>query len=276
MSACPKILIVAGGLSRRMGRDKSQIECRPGITQMDYLIKLAKEFDSAPLVSSNDPSKVPDGIEVLPDLHPGAGPLASLEAFHARFPDEPVLLLGCDQFLLDAATIQQLIDERNSEKSATAFANRIDKRAEPLCAIYEAPAVAASLAAIEKERFCARHFLEDQEPELLTLNHPIALDGANTPEELDEVMAKLEVGVEPKSIKVLYYAKLREERGESEETIETLSCTAGGLYEELRFKNRFSLKIAGLRCARNGEFCDWKTRLEAGDEIVFIPPVAGG
>ena len=73
-----------------------------------------------------------------------------------------------------------------------------------------------------------------------------------------------------------YYAKLREERGEHEEVIETLACTAGGLYEELRFKHRLSLRINVLRCARNGEFCDWKDRLEEGDEIVFIPPVAGG
>lgn len=271
-----RVLIVAGGLSRRMGRDKSQIECRPGIKQIDYLLNLARAFDPEPIVSTNDDSIVPDWIEVLADLHPGAGPLASLEAFHARLPDQPVLLLGCDLFLIDAATITHLIAHRNVDKSATAYANRIDGKAEPLCAIYEPAAIAAAGEAIAKEQFCARHFLQDQEPELLELPNPIALDGANTPEELDEVMAKLESGVDSKPIKMIYYAKLREERGEHEEVVETLACTAGGLFEELRFKHRFSLRLNALRCARNGEFCDWKTRLEAGDEIVFIPPVAGG
>lgn len=272
----PRILIVAGGMSRRMGRDKSQIECRPGIKQIDRLLELAKEFDPEPTVSSNDDSVVPDWVDVLPDLHQGAGPLAALEAFHQKWPGEPVLLLGCDLFLVDVGTIRQLLDQRNPERPATAFANRIDGRAEPLCAIYESQALAAAQEAIAKERFCARHFLEDQQPELLELTNPIALDNANTPEELDEVMAKLQGGAQSKPIRVIYYAKLREERGQHEEAVETLACTASGLFEELRFKHRFSLRANALRVACNGDFCDWSTRLKAGDEIVFIPPVAGG
>lgn len=272
----PRILIVAGGMSRRMGRDKSQIECRPGIKQIDYLLALARQFDSEPLMSSNDAAIAPDGVEVLADLHPGAGPLAALEAFHQKWPGEPVLLLGCDQFLLDADTIRQLIANRNPERPATAFANRIDGRVEPLCAIYEPAAVAAARQAVAKEEYCARHFLEGQQPELLKLADPVALDGANTPEELDEVMAKLTDGAAEKSVRVLYFAKLREDRGLSEEVYSTWACTVGGLFEELRFRHRLSLRINALRVACNGEFCDWQTRLKPDDEVVFIPPVAGG
>jgi molybdopterin converting factor small subunit len=31
-----------------------------------------------------------------------------------------------------------------------------------------------------------------------------------------------------------------------------------------------------LKVAINGEFTDWSTPLADGDEVVFIPPVAGG
>jgi molybdopterin converting factor small subunit len=31
-----------------------------------------------------------------------------------------------------------------------------------------------------------------------------------------------------------------------------------------------------LRVAINGEFADWTQPLNAGDAVVFVPPVAGG
>jgi sulfur-carrier protein len=31
-----------------------------------------------------------------------------------------------------------------------------------------------------------------------------------------------------------------------------------------------------MRVAVNDEFCEWSQRLNAGDRVVFIPPVAGG
>ncbi len=276
MHTPPKILIVAGGLSKRMGRDKSQIEIRPGLRQIDHLLQLARAISNDVFVSCNDVTKVPAGTELLPDLHPGAGPLAALEAFHARFPDDGVLLLGCDLFLIDEATIRHLIEHRSPDHAATAYPNRIDHRAEPLCAWYPPAALARAGEAIANEDFCARHFLERLNPQILELPNPVALDGANTPEELEEVMAKLELGVSSKPVKLIYYAKLREERGLDEETIDTLACTTGGLYEELRFRHRLSLRIDALRCARNGDFCDWNQWLSPNDEIVFIPPVAGG
>lgn len=276
MSEVPKILIVAGGLSRRMGRDKSQIEVAPGVRQIDRLVELARAITPEVLVSSNDPDSVPAGLPVLADLHPGAGPLAALEAFHGRHPGEAVLLLGCDLFLLDEATVRHLLEHRAGDKQVTAYANRIDGRVEPLCAVYEAAAVRAAVDTVAAKHHCARHFVEAADHVLLELPHPVALDGANTPEELDEVFAKIESGVQSKSVKLVYYAKLREERGIDAEEIDTLACTVGGLYEELRFRHRFSLRIDALRCARNGEFCQWGRRLEPGDEIVFIPPVAGG
>ncbi len=271
-----RALILTGGRSKRMGRDKHAIERPDGTRQLDALIALVRLVTSDILLSTNDPSLAPEGIPVLPDRHPGSGPLAALEAFHAAFPGEPVLLLGCDLFLLDEATLRHLLEAHSPDVPASAFANRIDHRPEPLCTIYEPGALAHAATAIADEEFCARHFLESLNPRVIELVHPVALDNANTPAELDEVFAKLRHGVAAKEIRVLYFAKLREARGLDEESVETLACTAGGLYEELRFRHRLPLRLDALRCARNGDFCDWGTPLEPGDEIVFIPPVAGG
>lgn len=269
-------LILTGGKSRRMGRDKALVERPDGSRQLDHLLALAAKLGDEVLLSTNDPALAPPGIAVLPDLHPGSGPLGALEAFHARHPDEPVLLLGCDLFLLDEATLRALLDGHDPSRAATCFANRIDGKVEPLAAIYSPTATAKAAHAIANDDCCARHFLAALDPRVLELPNPVALDNANTPAELDEAFAKLRLGVRAKPVTVLYFAKLREARGLDEERVETLACTAGGLYEELGFRHRLPLKLDSLRCARNGDFCDWSTLLEPGDEIVFIPPVAGG
>ena len=77
-------------------------------------------------------------------------------------------------------------------------------------------------------------------------------------------------------IRVQYYAILREERGCREETVDTDAVTTRDLYEELKREHTFSLGIAQLKVVVNEEFSDWDTPLAADDEVVFIPPVAGG
>jgi molybdopterin-guanine dinucleotide biosynthesis protein A len=270
------VLILVGGLSERMGRDKSTIERPDGTRQIDHVVALAKQLGDRVYLSSRDHTDRGTGLPVIADLHPGDGPVGALASAAAAKPGEPWLVLGCDLFLLDAETLRFLLEKRDSSHKATAFLNRIDGKPEPLCAIYEAPAMSAAGEAIRSGEFCARHFLENLEPLALDLPHPAALDNANTPAELNEAFAKLARGVEPKPVQILYFAALREARGESSETVETLACTAAGLYEELRFRHRLPLRAETLRVARNGEFAGWDAPVESGDEFVFIPPVAGG
>lgn len=79
-----------------------------------------------------------------------------------------------------------------------------------------------------------------------------------------------------KSVQVNYFAVFREKRGLQSEHCSTDAVTLADLYEELKAKHDFPLSIASLRVARNNEFCAWDATLNSGDEIVFIPPVAGG
>lgn len=73
-----------------------------------------------------------------------------------------------------------------------------------------------------------------------------------------------------------YYALLREQAGLQSETVETTAATAAELYAELAARHGFRLPASQLKVAVNAAFSDWERRLEDGDEIVFIPPVAGG
>ena len=79
-----------------------------------------------------------------------------------------------------------------------------------------------------------------------------------------------------KRITVAYFAMLREQRGLERETVETVADTPEALWEELREAHGLGLSRAMLMAAINGEFGAWDTLLEDGDEVVFLPPVAGG
>ncbi|MES2996187.1 MAG: NTP transferase domain-containing protein [Verrucomicrobiota bacterium] len=266
------IMLLAGGASARMGREKALITRPDGTRQIDHLVSLAKLFSGSVFLSANDGDDRGTGLPVLADPVPGGGPLSALDAARETGLAGPWLMLGCDLFLLDEITIRYLIDHHDPARGATAYRNRIDDRAEPLCAIYETSA----LSSLPIENRCARSFLESLDPVLLDLPSPAAIDNANAPAELDEAFEKLQQGVTRKTIRITYFAVLRDARGLATETVETLACTAAGLYEEIRFRHRFKLPIGNLRVAKNDEFAPWNCPVAEGDEFVFIPPVAGG
>jgi len=77
-------------------------------------------------------------------------------------------------------------------------------------------------------------------------------------------------------LRIVYYAALREQRGLSEEPLDTEATTPAALYEELRARHALRLQPDQLRAAVNDAFVAWDAPLREGDTIVFIPPVAGG
>lgn len=78
------------------------------------------------------------------------------------------------------------------------------------------------------------------------------------------------------NVKISYFASLRDQTGRSDEVVETNAKTAQSLFEEINNRYHFSLQQKALRVAINDCFVDWQTTLKNNDEVVFIPPVAGG
>jgi molybdopterin converting factor subunit 1 len=79
-----------------------------------------------------------------------------------------------------------------------------------------------------------------------------------------------------RTLRVQYFALLREQAGRSEEQVTTAATTPLELYAELQRRYPFQLTREQLKVAVNAEFRDWATPLADGDSVVFIPPVAGG
>ncbi|MCC7531532.1 MAG: MoaD/ThiS family protein [Candidatus Melainabacteria bacterium] len=79
-----------------------------------------------------------------------------------------------------------------------------------------------------------------------------------------------------KTVRVDYFALLKEQRGLASESLQTECSTVLELYEELQKRYGFSLRHTSIAVALNDEFADWSRVLCESDKIVFIPPVAGG
>jgi sulfur-carrier protein len=78
------------------------------------------------------------------------------------------------------------------------------------------------------------------------------------------------------SIRIRYFAILREQAGMERETVASSGETLAAIYGRLSLRHRFTLPPDRIRVAVNDTFRSMDHVPEADDEIVFIPPVAGG
>jgi molybdenum cofactor guanylyltransferase len=283
-------LILAGGQSKRMQRDKAALVYH-GRSQLEWAVSFVQPHVERVFVSvrpdqSNDPVRA--RFEQIVDTEANLGPIAGIMAAQAKYPNVAWLVLACDLPFLDEGTLTTLVAARDPQRLATAFRSSHDVLPEPLCTIYEPASREAILAHIASGKNCPRKFLINSDVQLLDEPNPHALDNVNTPDEYGSAVAALsptEVPGAPKidattaaakRIKVQYYAILREQAGRSDESVLTTANTPRDLYNELKSRHPFSLAPEMLRVAVNAEFGEWSQRLVDGDSVVFIPPVAGG
>lgn len=286
MSAPLYGLVLTGGRSKRMQRDKAVLEYA-GRTQLARAMALLEPLVERCFVSTRADQQGDAQRAAYPqivDQLDAIGPIAGLHAALHSHPQAAWLVLACDLPFLDAATLQQLIAARAPQRLATAFSSSHDGKPEPLCAIYEPASRAAIDAWIAADQRCPRKFLAQADVQLLALNNAHALDNVNTAAEYQQASTSLgaqapmqpQALAQPRSLTIQYFAILREQAGRSAETLESRAPDARALYEELRALRQLQLRPEQLRVAINDAFSDWSQPLKAGDRVAFLPPVAGG
>ena len=83
------------------------------------------------------------------------------------------------------------------------------------------------------------------------------------------------------TVKVLYFASLREAIGSSVEEVQLPAgvCTAGALRDHIVARGEpwaVLGRAKNLRCALNQAMVGFDATVKAGDEVAFFPPVTGG
>jgi len=148
-------LILAGGKSRRMGRDKAWLEVagRPLLARQ---IELARQAGADEVFVSGraDADYAAFGCAVLHDLYPGAGPLAGVERGLAAATAPLLLVLAVDLPRMTVEFLQRLLQECRAE---TGVVPEMRGRLEPAVAVY--PRRAQALA--EERLRTGRNGLQD-------------------------------------------------------------------------------------------------------------------
>lgn len=179
-------LVLAGGESRRMGRDKALL-VRDGQSQLSFIVSLLEQATERVFVSARKSQQqdaerarfamIADGYD---DIGPVAGILSAMDAH----PDVDWLVVACDLPNIDAETLAFLVAHRGVDKPFIAYRSSYGGLPEPLCAIYAAGSDALIRGFVADGVVCPRKMLINSATELLEQPKPSALDNINTPDDL--------------------------------------------------------------------------------------------
>jgi len=184
--------LLAGGESRRFGRDKSLADWngRPLIEQA--ATALAATCGHVILLANAPEPYSFLGLEHTPDLRPGKGPLAGLEAALAAAATPWVLLAACDMPCLSVRLLRHLIRVKNGFRAVIPEG---PQGPEPLCAIYHRSMLAEVRAMLDRNDLAIRRLatlagvqtipaaeVADIDPD------PLIFANVNRPEELERLL----------------------------------------------------------------------------------------
>jgi len=181
-------IVLAGGRSERMGKDKSLIAYH-GEPQREYVANLLSGFCENVYIScrADQTTQIESKFDLLPDTFMGMGPMGAILSSFQKYSDKACLVVACDLPLLDKTILEELLNQRNPSKIATAFHNQQTGFTEPLITLWEPKAYPIMLQFIGQGYTCPRKVLINSDIQELTPKNPTALMNVNRPEELEEV-----------------------------------------------------------------------------------------
>lgn len=193
-------LVLVGGRSRRMGRDKASLklgEVSMARRALDLLAPYCKEL----YLSCREDQELPDdvsGVKRIPDSFQNMGPTGGILSAMREHPGKAFFVLACDMPLIEKEDISALVAARDSYKFATSFLGELEGEQfpEPLCSIYEPKFYQLGLLGMTRDLFCPRRLLSMSPVRLLEPLRKEALHNANTPQDWDRSLATASPGVQ--------------------------------------------------------------------------------
>jgi molybdopterin-guanine dinucleotide biosynthesis protein A len=151
-------VILAGGRSQRMGRDKAwlTIDGKPLVARQ---IELARGLGAERVLISGRAGADYSSLNrpVLQDRVPDAGPLAGIESALAAISTPLLLVLAVDMPKMTVSVLQSLLAHCREDCGAIP---RFDKNIEPLAAVYPRAALEIARSQLDSGQYGARDFAE--------------------------------------------------------------------------------------------------------------------
>ena len=194
------VIVLAGGQSSRMGRDKAMLEIE-GKSLLQRVCEIAALLTPEVYVLTAWPdryrSTLTEKSKFLVEYNPGCGPLVALTQGLKEIAAEWILLLACDLPLLNAQIIQkwasQLTDFPPSTLAVVPYQN---PRWEPLCGFYRQQSLPSLQSFIDKGGRSFQVWL-NQIPAIplpVGEQEAVMLSNCNTLEEFEQLKGKMSNG----------------------------------------------------------------------------------
>lgn len=173
-------LVLAGGKSTRMGRDKGAIKYydKP---QREYMAELLSNSCNEAFLSVQ--SEFDSTIPQIPDTFLDLGPFGGILSAFRKDPNSAWLAVACDVPFVDGNTINLLLSERDPSKLATCFHNPETNFPEPLITLWEPRAYPVLLQFLTLGYSCPRKVLINSDVKEIQVPDQQILLNVNTPEE---------------------------------------------------------------------------------------------
>jgi molybdenum cofactor guanylyltransferase len=140
--------LLAGGASRRMGRDKALLELN-GVPMVVRMARLAEPHVASVTVVGPPERYASLGLGVVPDRWPGVGPLGGIATALTGSSVDWNLILSCDLPYLTSEWLEWLI-ARAIESKAQAVVPESQRGREPLAAMYRRNCALPFSSAVER------------------------------------------------------------------------------------------------------------------------------
>ncbi|MCL4106690.1 UNVERIFIED_CONTAM: hypothetical protein GTU68_048134 [Idotea baltica] len=182
-----KALVLAGGKSERMGKDKGGIDYH-GKGQAEYMYDMLQEMGIETYISCrSDQSDQYKNKAQIHDTFIGLGPFGAIASACMSDPNAAWIVIPCDLPLLENKHIETLTSKRNPYKYATAFLNNFTQFPEPLISIWEPKIYQRMLCFLSQGYSCPRKVLINSDVELIYTENQDFMMNINTPEEMKKV-----------------------------------------------------------------------------------------
>ena len=189
-------VILAGGASRRMGKNKALLKIGESLLIEKVYATMAALFHDVILVTNTPDAYAFIPCRAVPDVYPGAGSIAGLHAGLNASGTGRIFVAACDMPFLNADLIR-LLCQNAEEYDAVVPLNRSGRR-EPLHALYAKSALGAMEQAILSGDKSIVKLLDRLTTRFVTNDLFCSIPGAeesfrnlNTPAEFAEVASHL-------------------------------------------------------------------------------------
>ncbi|HYL08334.1 MAG TPA: molybdenum cofactor guanylyltransferase [Candidatus Udaeobacter sp.] len=177
------LLVLAGGMSRRMGRPKAWIPVGETVLLRYVADRLAPAFSEV-VVAFAEPEQLEQHVpyRVVFDRKRSAGPLAGLEAGLAAAHEEVLFAVGCDMPYVTEALAQAAVA---AARACDAAIPRHDGLFEPVCGAYRKTALPAIASALDAGNYVAHDVVQDLDVTWLEGDDPRQFESLNTPADFE-------------------------------------------------------------------------------------------